>query len=86
MVEIKQKVSYIHLFQADAESVHQGRHLLADKDNKTSGTFMNSTSLMLFLQSVNLTAEMGEETRTTNILAEDGKIEMKDSIENNTLT
>lgn len=72
--------------QADAESVHQGRHLLADKDNKTSGTFMNSTSLMLFLKSVNLTAEMGEERRTTNILAEDGKIEMKDSIENNTLT
>ena len=47
---------------------------------------MNSTSLMLFLKSVNLTAEMGEERRTTNILAEDGKIEMKDSIENNTLT
>lgn len=72
--------------QADSESVHQGRHLLADKENKTSGSFMNSTSLMLFLKSVNLTAEIGEERRTTNIVAEDGKVDMKDSIENDTLT
>lgn len=66
----------IGLLQTAVDSIHQGRHLLAEPTHQGNGTFKNETSLLVYLTGVELSVQNSSSGSPVTIFlpAEDGTV------------